>query len=146
MTRARGAARARTTTARRPSRRYADTHGVTASTREIIDLIGWRRTVGVFASGGMLAFIVSIAGTLVVFGGERRTVLDKVALVEPMQMTLATHTANEVAHLDATEANLVAVMPVKFVQVERHLDSIDDELRAMRRAVEDIQRRLPSAR
>jgi uncharacterized membrane-anchored protein YhcB (DUF1043 family) len=105
------------------------------------ELNGWKRLIGAFVSGGAVAALALIVTFLLTLGGERQRVLAHLTTTEPMIGTANLHFNDSQAHLSETENNVLAVLPIKFTQVEARLQAIEEAQRDMNKKLDDALRR-----
>jgi uncharacterized membrane-anchored protein YhcB (DUF1043 family) len=100
------------------------------------DTNGWKKTAGAFVSGGVVAAIALLVTFLLTLGGERQRVLSHLATTEPMIGTANLHFNDAQSHLSETENNTLAVLPIKFTQVEARLQAIEELQREMNKKLD----------
>jgi hypothetical protein len=89
------------------------------------DANGWRRSIAAFLSGGLIAGMAVLVTFLLALGGERQRILGHLEVTEPMIGQAQVHFSDAQAHVSETENNVIAVMPIRFAQVEARLQAIE---------------------
>jgi hypothetical protein len=97
--------------------------------------------IGAFVSGGLIAGVALIVTFLLSVGAERQRVLMHLETTEPMVAIAQSHFGDTSQHLSETENSLLSVLPVKFVQVETRLQSIEQDLKEMNKKLDEALRR-----
>jgi len=102
---------------------------------------GARRTFTAFISGGLVALALAFATALITLGGERNSVLSKVAEIPHIHDDLAIHIHDVGSHLDSIEAVALTTLPLQLEQIQQQLARMETHQIDMQRQIDRLLRR-----